>query len=106
MQVGAPLHILRPANPPGADCWSNDAQMLKANRRFPAYVTASPPSALLDQQPAPGGLAGRNLCSGAPICISHPCIVAPVVDARGGLADLAILADPPVWGLPLTEPQE
>jgi len=41
VQVGVPLHVLRPANPPGAGCWSNDAQVLDASERSPACVAGS-----------------------------------------------------------------
>ena len=42
MQVGVALHVLPPANPPGAGCRSNDAHVLNASRRFPACVADSP----------------------------------------------------------------
>ena len=42
LQVGAPLRVLRPASPPGADCWPNEAHGLGASERPPACVAGSP----------------------------------------------------------------
>ena len=39
--------------------------------------------ASLDQQPAPGGLAGRNTCSGTPTCVAHPSGAGGTVGAEG-----------------------
>ena len=39
-----PLHTFQPVNPPGADCWPNNAQMLNTGMRSPACVAASPPT--------------------------------------------------------------
>ena len=49
-----------------------------AGKRLLALSTC----ASLGQQPAPGGLAGRNTCSGTPTCSKHLCLAGPTVGAN------------------------